>query len=1036
MPGRRPPAAAERSLAQVALKRSTAEDVYCFSDDSTHTGSPARQAKGILPRSHEYYAGLQSKTLKRDDSPTKLSSPAAKRRRKAARCLEGVTCYCMIEDKSTKDRLQSVLKQLGGRLVKKWQDVLHNKEGSHVIVKNREPPPAGKLWRDRRFNRATIVTAAWVDECEAKRQRVDVAAFVPKVPVDRQLEKPVSEGSLCKLISERCATSDQCQADSSIAVSLGFEPTSQACHVPGIPTSDEEESGARSARLTLPEAAAEAQESQPSQAASLTLAYEETQKQEESDSEAAHSVAPASEAQQRDAHIKMQSAAAPKRRSKLSERMQSVSREIEEDERAEAAAKAAAATAAEEANLPSANESARVNTEAKSSLRAGPESEVKKIPEQHKSSASIHAPTINNTGDVRAAGVEILRIQQKEEKDTGAAATADVRSENSEPTASRVPSSAQRIDAAVVATRPAEAEFEGEDIIVPSSQPPPESQMSCGFSRADSFASPSMIQLNGDTGASDAGQAAFGTAVNLQHTTPTPVDDDASDCRTEKKLNQECALEPEASTPAARKTSKSGKAVQAGDKVTATHATAANTTTTAASMAEPRRGEHPDGKDDCGNAAACHSSVLVHESSDDDVEEDLDEDDKPLKDTRKRFQPLNQSPLAEKDSLRQTKLVEDGPPVALYSLHLSANSLRSDGNAAATAAPTPAPAARQANGIDVDVAGQPLNSGHEARASSASCVTTSTNSAVATIEVERVGGSKSGPSPESGAANAHDPETHRQKSQDKLVEEEEEAWRDPTVRALLVLRSGQALDKWLSAPGCVQLRNDVTTFGRLKATNDVVLANTSHHQISREGHARIYLPLPGVPEPSDAEPEIEDGQSRNGIFVNGIKVQRAALRSGDTVTFGGGEGVVCGAQLPLHCQRTPGLTLSYNFYTRHGTGRQLQVLYVAIEGSESRPIGMVRIQRRHTIADLRQIISFELDNPMPGQQYKFLHQSTIVAGSPSNSCSNVPSGGSTSVRGTTTGVLFAPVSMKQERRLQATTLMPIVVLRLINSGRE
>lgn len=294
--------------------------------------------------------------------------------------------------------------------------------------------------------------------------------------------------------------------------------------------------------------------------------------------------------------------------------------------------------------------------------------------------------------------------------------------------------------------------------------------------------------------------------------------------------------------------------------------------------------------------------------------------------------------------------------------------------------------------------------------------------------------------PENSAA-AHDPERrHQTTQQQNIVEEEEEGWRDPTVRAQLVLRPGQSLQKWLSAPTVVHLRNDVTTFGRLQATNDVVIANTSHHQISREGHARIYLPLPELSRPTgfedkakgDPEAEIEDGQSRNGVFVNYIKVQRAALRSGDAVTFGGGDGLACGAQLPVHCQQTPGLTLSYTFHTRSGTGRQLHVLYVALEGSESRPIGMVRVQRRHNIADLRQIIAHELDDPQPGQQFTFLHQSTVVAGPSPYPCSASPGVDAASAHAFTSGTVFAPISTKQERRLQATTLLPIAVLRLIN----
>ena len=311
------------------------------------------------------------------------------------------------------------------------------------------------------------------------------------------------------------------------------------------------------------------------------------------------------------------------------------------------------------------------------------------------------------------------------------------------------------------------------------------------------------------------------------------------------------------------------------------------------------------------------------------------------------------------------------------------------------------------------------------------------NGAAATATVAVATDPCDGPSPRpENSAAAHDPERRRQKTLQQSIVEQEEGWRDPTVRAQLVLRPGQSLQKWLSAPTVVHLRNDVTTFGRLQATNDVVIANTSHHQISRDGHARIYLPLPELYRPTtvedkatgEPEAEIEDGQSRNGIFVNNIKVQRAALRSGDAVTFGGGDGLACGAQLPVHCQQTPGLTLSYTFHTRSGTGRQLHVLYVALEGNESRPIGMVRVQRRHNIADLRQIIALELDDPQPGQHFTFLHQSTIVAGSSSCPCSATPGG----VRAFTSGTVFAPISTKQERRLQATTLLPIAVLRLIN----
>ena len=37
-----------------------------------------------------------------------------------------------------------------------------------------------------------------------------------------------------------------------------------------------------------------------------------------------------------------------------------------------------------------------------------------------------------------------------------------------------------------------------------------------------------------------------------------------------------------------------------------------------------------------------------------------------------------------------------------------------------------------------------------------------------------------------------------------------------------------------------------------------------------------------------------------------------------------------------------------------------------MEGEEGRPIGLVRVQQNHTMADLRSIIAAELDNPPTG----------------------------------------------------------------------
>ena len=186
------------------------------------------------------------------------------------------------------------------------------------------------------------------------------------------------------------------------------------------------------------------------------------------------------------------------------------------------------------------------------------------------------------------------------------------------------------------------------------------------------------------------------------------------------------------------------------------------------------------------------------------------------------------------------------------------------------------------------------------------------------------------------------------------------------------------MDKWSAAPAVVLLRKDVTSFGRFDS-NDVVLANTSNHQISRQNHARMYLPVaapqalsPTSPPAAEAgnaaavptEPEIEDGGSRNGIFVNGIKVARVKLCNGDTVTFGGGDEMAVGERLKAP-RVQQGLTLTYTFKSR-GRGHTLHTLLVAMEGEEGRPIGLVRVQQNHTMADLRSIIAAELDNPPAG----------------------------------------------------------------------
>ncbi len=73
----------------------------------------------------------------------------------------------------------------------------------------------------------------------------------------------------------------------------------------------------------------------------------------------------------------------------------------------------------------------------------------------------------------------------------------------------------------------------------------------------------------------------------------------------------------------------------------------------------------------------------------------------------------------------------------------------------------------------------------------------------------------------------------------------------------------------------VALAKDRTTIGR-RPYNDVVIDNLA---ISGE-HAVMHMPAPGGPV------EVEDLQSTNGTYVNGVPVRRQALRDGDIIEMG------------------------------------------------------------------------------------------------------------------------------------------------------
>ena len=447
-----------RPLATARLRTLKAESAYEFDESPEPSAKETRSRSRRSPdspsktrkqfgsqrqgRGGEFYSAQQSKQLKHDAK--KALSPAAKKRQKAAKCLAGVKVYCMMlpKDKSTKQRLNKTLQQLGAKVTKKWNESL-NVPATIVVVLHgggRQPPPRGQAWRSathrkvrqslRRATRlsatphrpsaqATIVTSAWVTACETQRRNVDTSEFVPEVlrnitpeeleeyeQEEREAREKKEQEQEEKLRKEKEKEERERAEAEAAAAAEAVDDTSQLPVSQSLTNSAPPETGSPTASSPRGEAPANPLVRQPSAAGSLgfeltsqttpspppaaaalaaasastaadepslSLQYEETQKNEESSGEAdasppapqpaaatpgADGKAAAEEDQGKKrpaAEVAGAGAQSPKgeprpgsrKRSKLSEKMERVSKELEEEERREAAEKAAAAAAAE-----------------------------------------------------------------------------------------------------------------------------------------------------------------------------------------------------------------------------------------------------------------------------------------------------------------------------------------------------------------------------------------------------------------------------------------------------------------------------------------------------------------------------------------------------------------------------------------------------------------------------------------------------------------------------------------------------------------
>ena len=112
--------------------------------------------------------------------------------------------------------------------------------------------------------------------------------------------------------------------------------------------------------------------------------------------------------------------------------------------------------------------------------------------------------------------------------------------------------------------------------------------------------------------------------------------------------------------------------------------------------------------------------------------------------------------------------------------------------------------------------------------------------------------------------------------------DDENVWTEPTTRISPVkpvreaLRTGSCILKLVSGPGApaeLAVTTDEVIIGRAHdATIRIASAELSRHhvKISRRGE----------------EYRCEDLESRNGVYLNGVRIHSATLRDGDTLQLG------------------------------------------------------------------------------------------------------------------------------------------------------
>jgi hypothetical protein len=97
--------------------------------------------------------------------------------------------------------------------------------------------------------------------------------------------------------------------------------------------------------------------------------------------------------------------------------------------------------------------------------------------------------------------------------------------------------------------------------------------------------------------------------------------------------------------------------------------------------------------------------------------------------------------------------------------------------------------------------------------------------------------------------------------------------REPAPRALARRAHLLELTEGSSAPKRVELQGDELVLGRGELSDILV----DSEEVSRH-HARFVR--------VDDEYQVQDLESRNGVYLNGLKVNLAILREGDELQFG------------------------------------------------------------------------------------------------------------------------------------------------------